>query len=635
MKRLISLFSVLTLIFASVLGATSVATPAFASANDFYFSSFEADYYLSKNSSNQGVLEIEETLTAVFPNTDQNHGIERCIPNTYRGEGKIDASSVTVRQDYLTATVSKSNTSDGFLCLRIGDASKYVHGEVVYKIAYTYQNVIAKYADADYQELYWDTNGTSWGQKFGSLTARLHLPSGLYDSLVKNSGTGSPFSCYVGSYGASGSNRCQISESADLDGKVITFKTSNLSAGENLTFDATFTPGTFSAIEQRKSYLFFAVVIVEFLIFLGIFLFLKHARNKQHDKVAVDKDPATPVQYTPLKGVSVAEMAKNSMKTFSGSPFVATLMELATTHKIELEKGEKKRFGGYRWNVHVKTLDDVTREQTIVLEILNGGESVKVGDTIEVKSRYSTATLQLLAKSFDEKVEASLKSKGLFEKSERTVHSFVAIIFGLVFFIIAFSGAFISFASNLVASAFSSGGNVIYVGGAIPLIVGGVMFVAFLIFATVYASKTSKYKVRTVEGIKASKYLDGLKEYMTLAEKDRIKFLQSVDGADTTPGGIVKLYEKLLPYAVIFGLEESWMSELNKYYEMNDVTRPDWIATGVILSASDFRTFNSYATSAIRSSTMTESSGSSSGFSGGGGGGFSGGGGGGGGGGGW
>ena len=126
--------------------------------------------------------------------------------------------------------------------------------------------------------------------------------------------------------------------------------------------------------------------------------------------------------------------------------------------------------------------------------------------------------------------------------------------------------------------------------------------------------------------------MDGLKRYMTLAEKDRIKFLQSVNGADTSPAGIVKLYEKLLPYAVLFKLEDSWLKELNKYYEVEHIEN-DWATAGVIISASDFRSFTSYTSSSISSSTSYSSS--SSGGGGGGGGGFSGGGGGGGGGGGW
>ena len=115
-----------------------------------------------------------------------------------------------------------------------------------------------------------------------------------------------------------------------------------------------------------------------------------------------------------------------------------------------------------------------------------------------------------------------------------------------------------------------------------------------------------------------------------MAEADRIKFLQSKDKVDISPDGVVKLYEKLLPYAALLGLEKSWMKELEKYYKEIDVKeQPDWYRSGLTLN--DLFVVSSLSSSTVSSSTTMYSSGSSSGFSGGGGGGFSGGGGGGGG----
>ena len=123
---------------------------------------------------------------------------------------------------------------------------------------------------------------------------------------------------------------------------------------------------------------------------------------------------------------------------------------------------------------------------------------------------------------------------------------------------------------------------------------------------------------------------------MQLAEAERLKMLQSVQGADTSHQGIVKLYEKLLPYATLFGLEKSWLSELGKYYEFDDVAKPNWYLGVGAFSAHEFSAAltaaNATVASSISHSTISSSSSSSSGI---GGGGFSGGGGGGGGGGGW
>ena len=94
---------------------------------------------------------------------------------------------------------------------------------------------------------------------------------------------------------------------------------------------------------------------------------------------------------------------------------------------------------------------------------------------------------------------------------------------------------------------------------------------------------------------------------------------------------MVKLYEKLLPYAAIFGLEKSWMNELERYYKLDETLQPDWYRSG--LSTSDVLVISRLTSNYVSSSSTLVSSGgsSSSGFSGGGGGGFSGGGGGGGG----
>jgi hypothetical protein len=73
-------------------------------------------------------------------------------------------------------------------------------------------------------------------------------------------------------------------------------------------------------------------------------------------------------------------------------------------------------------------------------------------------------------------------------------------------------------------------------------------------------------------------HLDGLRQYMTVAEADRMRALQSPDGAELldasaevraelgTDAGRFRLHERLLPYAVIFGIEKEWMTHLRLAY---------------------------------------------------------------------
>jgi hypothetical protein len=64
-------------------------------------------------------------------------------------------------------------------------------------------------------------------------------------------------------------------------------------------------------------------------------------------------------------------------------------------------------------------------------------------------------------------------------------------------------------------------------------------------------------------------HLWGVRDYIELAEKDRLAMLQSPSGALSTPIddlSVLRIHERLLPYAVLFGLEKEWMRELDLRY---------------------------------------------------------------------
>ncbi len=612
-KIILGLFTILSLSF-------GLQANVFASTNDFYFTDTTFDYYLSKTTDGSSTMAVKEVLTAVFPTTNQNHGIERCIPVRYRGVDSLDKNSFEVTRNGITEPFS-TYKNEGELCYRIGSASSYVHGEQTYELSYTLNNVILNPDNSSLQELYWDTNGTGWAQPFASLTATVHLTSELASAFTGDT------SCYVGKYGTKGTDatsRCYTLVSEDKS--TITFTTYDLSARENLTLDLEFKSDSFVVPAKQPNYaplILLAVLVIMFLFSIYAWISCYNSVKEKRELSKIQK----PVQYTPMKGLTVAHAGQIWLKNTPALE-VASLMELAVNHKIELERGEKKVFGGYKWKIHIKNLDDVTEEQRIVLEILNGGNSVEVDDIIEVKSHTATSHLQSLGRQFHSKPESFLRTNGYLEPKEHKnkASSRVGLLL-FIYFMVAFGTLVFTF--NLVDGDDTTYGQIGMVSGAAILS----MFIHIIISTTVLAN-TSKFNKRTKKGIELSNYYDGLEEYMSLAEEDRIKFLHSVKTADVSHEGIVKLYEKLLPYAIMFNIEESWIAELNKYYKMDDVTEPDWVRGAAYLSTRDFHSFSTYTRSSVSSSTAIESS-SSSGSSGGGGGGFSGGGGGGGGGGGW
>ena len=86
---------------------------------------------------------------------------------------------------------------------------------------------------------------------------------------------------------------------------------------------------------------------------------------------------------------------------------------------------------------------------------------------------------------------------------------------------------------------------------------------------------TSKLDIRTSKGNKLYYELLGLKMYINTAEKKRIEF-------HNNPKKYSGIFEKLLPYAIIFGLEKKWIKEFEDIYE-----QPDWYQ-------GNFSNFNTY-----------------------------------------
>ena len=596
--------------------------------NNFTITSFIADYYLEKTAENVGKIHAVENITADFPSSDQNHGITRTFLS-YNQNGLTasqDTLNLSVTRNDATENIAKWDQGSYYLTAYLGRESAYVHGLQKYTLNYTISNIITnfskdQYHDQPYQQLYWNTNGTGTTVPTEYLSASIHLP----DSISKND---VETACYVGYYGNSNQSRCTTTKTTD----GFNFSASNLSPGENLTFVVDFNgQQNFTIPEKPTSFIAVAgitlsVVVGALFIFLGFKGLWQATKEKRH----WTKHTPVPPQYTPLKDITVAEMSNISLGK-TKNPRVATLLELAVNHKIELQKPDNDK----NWHIHVKSNPaELSVEQRAVLRIINGGKKAETGDNITIKKHSYSSELDRAQNTYDTTPHAHLIQLGAFKSStvadnpyKRALAGLIGIavlvaIAGTIFFAIAADSFLKVYFNNLTHDAY----NVI---GAeyVPFAIG------FLVFSIIFIigswAHTDKYDKRTEKGLELDHYLRGLKMYIELAEQDRLNFLQSVKGADTSPQGIVKLYEKLLPYAALFGLEKSWMKELSRYYEQYQDVNHSWYAGHFVMN--DFNR----ALRAVESSSSSGRYEPGSGSSGSGGGGFSGGGSGGGGVGGW
>ncbi len=79
-----------------------------------------------------------------------------------------------------------------------------------------------------------------------------------------------------------------------------------------------------------------------------------------------------------------------------------------------------------------------------------------------------------------------------------------------------------------------------------------------------------RYRDRITDaGAPARDHLRGLREYLQLAEADRLRVLQSPEGAERRPidpddpRQVLHLYERLLPWAIVWGVEKEWSEALD------------------------------------------------------------------------
>ena len=619
---------VLSIILSSLVVAPVMASES-SNTDNFNFSDFTADYYLTRDEEGVSHLRVVENLTAEFPNYAQNKGLRRHIPLTNQGGKNItlpnlDSSNIKITRNGVAEPIWDISRGGDYYTVETG-TDDYVLGTQKYTFEYEFEKVVTDFDD--YQELYWDTNGNGWPQRFKSLKARLHFDAELLDDYFDNEAW-----CYVGKYGESDQSRCKITNLHD----GFEFAAKNLGPYENLTFDVKIKPGTFVVPEPEESYALIIATIVLGVI-CGVLMFLRIVKNKKYsEKIKQYKSMFVAPQYQPNSKYGLIEMAEVYLGKKKDVK-VGVLLEMLVEKKIELRKSSESSWGINKWELIVKNADKLTTEEELVLKLLKGGGNIANEDVFELKSHTATTELIKIGKQFDDETLGLVKEKGLVEKryvlgsanSLRVKQSLTSNIF-LSIFATFFLMMPILYIYEWINNAVISSGKIIASANICFYLSAAMIFMTALVFFWCGACKKLIAEI-TDEGLKASNYMEGLKLYIKMAEVDRMKVLQSVKGAEISGNGIVKIYEKLLPYAAIFGLEESWMKEMKDYCKINEISEPDYLLAGITAHelSRGLRTAGGYASNAGHSVAGGGSFSSSS--SGSGGGGFSGGGGGGGG----
>lgn len=560
-------------------------------ANNFVINSFDATYSLSKDEQDRSRLKITEEIKAQFPDYNQNHGIERALPKKYDSHTlrlKIESVKDQNGKNINYETSSQNNNE----VLRIGDPDKYVHGEQTYVITYAYHDVIKILGSHD--EFRWNTNGLEWNQPFLSLKAAVELSPELAQEVTNKA-------CYYGSAGSTQS--CEI--------KGNEFRAPNtLGVGQNLTFRMDFNSGTFAGYKDPAVVAFvkkFQHVIVGILAACLLAMMLIGYRTvHRFTKPIGDKRIIVP-EYLPPKQVSVLTSAVIIGKPV-GIASTSQILDLAVRHYIkiyELEaKGIFNKKPTYKLELTKNPMDLLPDEQDFVKNLF---EQSQAGATVSLDSK-NTKLSSHLQKSFSS-VQKSTHKSGYYVHTNNKKPYYLAFTLAIIVSaVISVSGLLINDYAEAQSTVIAGMGST----GALIAVV-----CLFLIAST---------KQLSADGTSLRNYIQGLRHYMEIAEAERLKVLQSPQGAIKTPvktddkAQLVKLYEKVLPYAVLLGIEKDWAKQMELYY--TDVTTPDWYSgNGVFYAAAFASSISSFSSSVNSYSSPSSSSGRSGSGSGGGGGG--------------
>ncbi|MGW4927663.1 DUF2207 family protein [Agromyces sp. NPDC004153] len=595
--------------------------------DDFTFASFDAVFELSRDEHRRSVLVTTETLVAVFPEYDQNRGIRRAIPLDYDGHPTdIRVESVTDEAGTPRPYEVAEDENGEFLLITIA-ADDYVHGEQTYVIRYRQQNVTLEPDDAPIDEFYWDVNGTGWAQPFGRVRAEVRMSADV--AVGMNGDT----ACYRGWYGSG--TPCESLTITDDDPPVVIAEAASLGPYENLTVAIGFDRGTFeprdSSFAASPAAIAGAVAAGLTGLALAAAVVLRATRWRSHPGRGT-----IIAQYEPPDGVSAmvaADLVRHPEKGVT-----ATILERAVAGELRVVETGRKKYavefvGGEPGDAHARS---------VVSALFRGGPVP--GATRQLKSSDTALGRRLL--SIRQSVAKGVVRSGLRRKPDPGLRALLAV------------GAIAAATLSVVLGIFAIDDRR---GGAWPAI----LFILAIVAALVTVVLVGNVRPLTERGREFRDHLEGLRLYIRLAEADRLRVLQSPSGAlrverppasslaaaaasasrastdaatatatatataPLDPAVVLKLNERLLPYAVLFGLEREWSRVLADLYEARG-EEPTWYSGrsgfnagsfGIAVSSFSSASSTSWSGSSSNSSSSGSSGGGSSGGGGGGGGG--------------
>jgi uncharacterized membrane protein YgcG len=517
--------------------------------NTEHISKFNSDITVNQDATIDVVEQIHYHFSA------QKHGIYREIPIDYSVGGFKRSSDLKLNELYYypegnpnqRKSLYDRSMNNGWVVFQIGDPDRTITGDYVYVIDYTLVGTGISYFD-DHDEVYLNIVGNSWEVPILKVNANINTFTEATDKI-----------CYTGDEGST-QQQCKYTETNN--GFKLT-TTTKLDALEGLTMSLKF---PIDSIKDRTTQVWLSIIITNLGILLPIpviLILLSLLKNKwKNKKLTVIPHYEVPDDLDPLIGGYLYQ-TKQDYKHIS-----ATIIWMATKGYLSIEKEGKKTF-------IIKNVEKIDNEKSHITDLFNALFSKK--DKINIKTMPSSFTNNI------QSIFSTVRSNSSeYINKNRVSTKGIIITIG----VLVAGGGFFFLTPLLVQYA--------AIGTGIGV---GISGIAAVIIA-------AQIDIRNKKGNETYHELKGLRMYIDTAEKHRIEF-------HNDPKKFRGVFETLLPFAMLFGLEKKWAKEFEDLYKE---TQPDWYG-------GDFTAFDAYMitrtmstlNSGVKSAT-TKAYGSNSGF---------------------
>lgn len=538
---------------------------------------YVVDHHIDMVITEEGVYQMTHKLTVNF--LTPYRGIYVTIPERYEMEWTLEDGSVEKRQyRFPIKNISAKNqsysverNSDGIV-LTMADENQRYTGLKTYE--YSYAITTRDLALGGRQRFYFNLLGSDWEMPTDEISFSVVFPKSIEDLDVF---------FYSGRYGTSSPANVTYS----VDGNLLTGKTtSGLNDREALTVDIIL-PNDFFAFRRPFDFSVLSLFFSVGMLGLVMVLYMKHGK---------DDPTVVTVEFEPPKGLSSAQVGYVFDGVTDSKDVISLIIEWAQEGYLSIEELDKN-------NIQLNKLKEISStkilaERTLFNDLFFGRESVT---TKELEKKFYVSLNN--AKSSITRHFTGSKQRKVFHVLSDVLQVlfglFLPFTLGLLVMGIVYSNTYyleeavltaafpvgVGIFASIMVISYARKAHAIKKLAKFGLMISTLFAVFFASIVTVFmvwlynGSQwktmvvllcyliglyfTSQMHKRTSQGVEWYGKILGLKNFIELAEKDRLEMLVHDDP---------EYFYKILPYAYVLNVTDTW----SKKFENIAIEAPQW-----------------------------------------------------------